>query len=728
VPDSVDPQQPLSAEKRRGTPWWNREDVLLLLLLGALFFLPGLGRVPLFDRDEPRFATAAREMGQSGDFMVPRFNGNLRPDKPPLIYWLMNVSYAAFGGPSDMAARIPSAIASMLTLIVIYFMVGSRFGRVTGLVAALIVGSCALFVAESRMATADATMILFIVSCMAIAWRAWDAGNPATAALPRTDVVGNGADLLDHTAPRGREGPVPFWMAMLFWVSLAAGALTKGVPLFFVLVPMVVLSIFTGTLPGQLRRWRSHFHLTGIRIGIASTVAVIAIGLVLTGDKIGLGNSRWAVGILGAIIVAMVLTPGLPGVLLRCFTGGNWKWWRQLRPFLGIPLLIALVGWWVVLAGMQTDWELIRRMVGVHFFKRAIGPLMELFGINMADGPAVGGNDAVDHYAKPPGTYLALVWVTFWPWSMVLVPSAFHAFRRLLGKTAIAIDRRPYQFLMAWIVPMWIILELSRGKLLHYPLPLYVGMAILCADALVQGWHRLTDVFAAPWFQGARWVVMVIWLGMGVGTLVAAKRFLEPEMFWRCVPLAGAFVAAGVAGAMAWGRPSWPFINVIGWAAALLALNTMVMPDLAVYHQGKIAGETLAELKREHPEFHIAAQGFEQPTLVFYAGQKVEMGIWGQIPFAPVHAVIPADQRYYIAVDQATLDDLKKNGLTAAVVRTIPGLDIEGFQRVRPNVYIISNVPRVLSRPATGTAPATTSGPATQAETWPSVERGPAVP
>ncbi len=97
------------------------------------------------------------------------------------------------------------------------------------------------------------------------------------------------------------------------------------------------------------------------------------------------------------------------------------------------------------------------------------------------------------------------------------MPAGYHAVRRVLGRTAIAIDRRPYQFLVAWVAPMWVILELARGKLLHYPLPLYVGISILCADAMVQGWHRLTDVFAAKWFGGAKWLMLRIWMGMGGG-------------------------------------------------------------------------------------------------------------------------------------------------------------------------------------------------------------------
>src|SRR4051794_34543966 len=93
--------------------WWSKEDLLLLVLLGVLFFLPGLGQISLFDRDEPRFPTAARTMAVTGDFLVPRFNGDLRPDKPPLVYWLMNLTYAATGSFGELGARLPSALCSI---------------------------------------------------------------------------------------------------------------------------------------------------------------------------------------------------------------------------------------------------------------------------------------------------------------------------------------------------------------------------------------------------------------------------------------------------------------------------------------------------------------------------------------------------------------------------------------------------------------------------------------
>src|SRR5438045_8325593 len=91
-----------------------------------VFHVAGTWSIPLIDRDEPRFAEASREMIERGDYIVPRFNNQLRLDKPPLAYWAQIASYRIFG-ESDFAARFPSAIAAALIDLSI-FAWGSRLG------------------------------------------------------------------------------------------------------------------------------------------------------------------------------------------------------------------------------------------------------------------------------------------------------------------------------------------------------------------------------------------------------------------------------------------------------------------------------------------------------------------------------------------------------------------------------------------------------------------------
>ena len=62
--------------------------IALLLVCGALFFLPGFFNIPPIDRDEARFAQATKQMVESNDFVDIRFQDEVRYKKPVGIYWL----------------------------------------------------------------------------------------------------------------------------------------------------------------------------------------------------------------------------------------------------------------------------------------------------------------------------------------------------------------------------------------------------------------------------------------------------------------------------------------------------------------------------------------------------------------------------------------------------------------------------------------------------------------
>ena len=62
---------------------------IIVLIPGIIIFILGLGSTGLVDETPPLFASAARAMSESGDWLTPKVNGIFRFDKPPLIYWLM---------------------------------------------------------------------------------------------------------------------------------------------------------------------------------------------------------------------------------------------------------------------------------------------------------------------------------------------------------------------------------------------------------------------------------------------------------------------------------------------------------------------------------------------------------------------------------------------------------------------------------------------------------------
>jgi 4-amino-4-deoxy-L-arabinose transferase-like glycosyltransferase len=142
---------------------------LLIFVTVLLLAVPQAALLPLIDRDEPRFAEAAREMIQSGNYVVPTFNGAPRYDKPPLIYWCQAAAYELFG-QGAFSTRLPSLVATAATAVLIYTW-GVRLGREwIGLTAALSYSFCLQTVQQGRVATADALLIFFMTLAAFAGW------------------------------------------------------------------------------------------------------------------------------------------------------------------------------------------------------------------------------------------------------------------------------------------------------------------------------------------------------------------------------------------------------------------------------------------------------------------------------------------------------------------------------------------------------------------------------
>lgn len=94
-----------------------------IAVISALFLLPFLGSVHLFDTDETNYAESAREMIVSGDYLTVQIDFEPFPERPPLFFWLQVLSMKAFG-INEFAARLPNVICGILSLSMLYF-----FGR-----------------------------------------------------------------------------------------------------------------------------------------------------------------------------------------------------------------------------------------------------------------------------------------------------------------------------------------------------------------------------------------------------------------------------------------------------------------------------------------------------------------------------------------------------------------------------------------------------------------------
>jgi 4-amino-4-deoxy-L-arabinose transferase-like glycosyltransferase len=183
----------------RSAKFWK---LLCLILPGAAaVYFTGAKRVPLWDRDEPWYAQCSREMLQTGDWVVPCWEGIWRQEKPPLIYWLQAATMGIAGSTAE-AARFPSTIATLLTALLLGVVVRYYVGDRRALWSVFIFCTAGLVAASAKFCITDATMTFFVAvgqACLAVMYAA---------------------------EKRGRA--TPWWAAPLFWISTGLAGLTKG--------------------------------------------------------------------------------------------------------------------------------------------------------------------------------------------------------------------------------------------------------------------------------------------------------------------------------------------------------------------------------------------------------------------------------------------------------------------------------------------------------------------
>lgn len=211
----------------------GRRDFVMVFALAAVVLVGNLGGAKLWDEDEPRNSRCAVEMLERGDYVVPTFNGELRTHKPILLYWLMIASYQLFG-VSEFAARLPSALLGIGTVLLVWSSGRRLFGPRVGLISAVIISTALMFDVAGRAATPDSVLIFWMTAALAIFVHAAIAPD-GSLRLPDFSVSDNSG-----------SGPVWFPRSTIgfagFYACLGFAMLAKG-PVGF-LLPMAIIGMF----------------------------------------------------------------------------------------------------------------------------------------------------------------------------------------------------------------------------------------------------------------------------------------------------------------------------------------------------------------------------------------------------------------------------------------------------------------------------------------------------
>ena len=88
--------------------------LLIIIAISYIFFFLNLGSYSLKEPDEGRYAEIPREMVETGDYIVPHLNYVRYFEKPPLLYWMIALSYKIFG-VSEWSFRLPNALFALLS-------------------------------------------------------------------------------------------------------------------------------------------------------------------------------------------------------------------------------------------------------------------------------------------------------------------------------------------------------------------------------------------------------------------------------------------------------------------------------------------------------------------------------------------------------------------------------------------------------------------------------------
>ena len=274
-------------------------DLVALLVIASLAILAGVGNGTFWEPDEPRFAEATRQMFARGDFVTPYLNGAPRFEKPILFYWMQAAAFTAFGD-NEFAARLPSALAGVGIVLVLYLLGAEIASRRAGLIAALGTSTMFRFVTFARIGLTDVPVIFFVVAAL----------YGFVRAVHRTS---------------------PTW-ALIAWVCIGLGVLTKGP------VGLLPVAIWV-TYAAFSRNW-SLFARTRPLIGMTIALAIVLPWYVVMAVQHGRAFTDFA---LGHEIVERMLSEESFGAPARGFFYYFKIWPGDAAPW--SVLFVASIGW-----------------------------------------------------------------------------------------------------------------------------------------------------------------------------------------------------------------------------------------------------------------------------------------------------------------------------------------------------------------------------------------------
>jgi 4-amino-4-deoxy-L-arabinose transferase-like glycosyltransferase len=558
----------------------TRYQFWIVVAAGVIFFT-NLGLPALFDMDEALYTTCAREMLGRHNWVVPWFNGELFPEKPPLMFWTMIGGFELFG-VNEFGARFFSAVMGVGTALVAFHLGRILFNLRVGLWAGLITASTIVFTISARAATVDSALTFFTALAFLMFVLGWRKGS-GVRGQGSGDTASNPQSLIPN--------PFPLPYAIASYAFIGVAVLGKG-PV-GMLLPLAAMGLFLLTING----WRKLFSCAW---WMRPLTAIIVIAVVAAPWYIEVGReTQWEWP--RRFFLDFNLRPFQTPIQGHGDTSSLHRFWGTLVSilyyFFQIPaVLIGFFPWSVFLGPTAID--AVRRL---REGKRGKGE----------NGEQPASEEAVRWRA---GVLLALCWFGVWFvfWS-VCKTKLFHyvlpAYPALALLTACFVDR-------------WLAAEKGTAP------EKQKGTGPICRNGPPGAAHELDQSpFAPPWALRNAWISTIL---VGVGIMIAipliAAKYLPGEE-----PLGQLGLLLVLGGAWCWWKTTRGLyqeaaltfaITSVAFLTAVFALASLRV-DQFQNAQPVMAAICADEKSDANPHSPIATYRFFRESLVFYSGKPV---------------------------------------------------------------------------------------------------------
>ncbi len=382
-----------------------------------------------------------------------------------------------------------------------------------------------------------------------------------------------------------------------------------------------------------------------------------------------------AIGV--GILVKGPITPMVP--LMTGVTLVVWRrsagWLRGLRPLAGLAWTGLLVAPWLVLIMVATHGAFLSESVGQDML-----------------GKVAAGQEA---HGAPPGAYIASFFAAGWPMAPLAALAAPFVWRQR-REPAVA-------FLLAWLIPAWLLFEAVPTKLPHYVLPLYPAIALLTGLAITRGALALST----RWSRALLWgipglAVLLVVVGAAAAiTLKAPPGWLyfvaAPVLLWqawRVVTILRQPAPQKLPGAAAW-LAGFTYLMAYGGV-----MTGPVFAPLAMSPRLAAAAASAALATPGCASLAPATSGFREPSLVFLTRTDLEMttgaGAADFLADAPCRlafvesrdaAAFAARLAERLAAHPSAPDDIR-------LVSHVEGVNLNGGRRLDIGLYVRQGKPQ----------------------------------